>query len=98
MVRLETQRGEQREACRVFWLDPVTRLPVDGGAPVVAVDGTLSWPTGVAAPPAGATYSLSGSKYNDYFIFDNFPSDRNEHSGMRLPKRVVARQWDLFSR
>lgn len=83
---------------RVFWLDPMTRLPVDGGAPVVAADGTLSWPPGVAAPPAGATYSLSGAKLNEYFIFDNFPNDRNEHSGMRLPRRVVARQWDLFSR
>jgi len=26
------------------------------------------------------------------------PSDRNQHGGMRLPRRVVARRFDLFGR
>lgn len=82
---------------RCFWLHPTTRLPVDGGKPVVGEDGRLSWPNG-GEPPAGATYSLTGTKHTEYFLWGDFPSDRNQHSGMRLPRRVVARRFDLFSR
>ena len=83
---------------RVFWLDPVTRLPVAGVIPTVGADGIPVWAGGLGAPVPGVTYSITGTKHTEYFLFDNFPSDRNQHSGMRLPKRVVARQWDLFSR
>ena len=82
---------------RCFWLHSATRLPVDGGLPVVGPDGRLSWPNG-GEPPAGTTYSLTGTKNSEYFIFGDFPSDRNQHSGMRLPRRAVARRFDLFSR
>lgn len=83
---------------RCFWLHPTTRQIVEGGIPVVAANGTLSWPGGVGEPPPGTTYSLTGTKFDEYYVLDNLPSDRNEHSGMRLPKRVVMRKFDLFGR
>ena len=83
---------------RVFWLDPATRLPVAGAIPSVGADGLPVWAGGIGAPAPGVTYSMTGTRHSEYYLFDNFPSDRNQHSGMRLPKRVVARQWDLFSR
>lgn len=82
---------------RCFWLHPTRRLPVDGGAPVVDTDGRLSWPNG-GEPPPGATYSLTGTKHSEYFLWGEYPSDRNQHQGMRLPRRVVARRFDLFNR
>ena len=83
---------------RVFWLNPTDRNQiVEGGIPVCDANGYLSWPNG-GAPPMGASYSMTGEKVTEYFIFGQFPSDRNEHSGMRLPKRLVARKWDLFGR
>lgn len=82
---------------RCFYLHPVSRTPVDCSLPVLGVDGLPTWPDG-GGPPAGATYSLSGTKFSEYFIWGEFPSDRNQHQGMRLPRRVVARKWDLFNR
>lgn len=49
-------------------------------------------------PPIGVQYSITGTRFSEYFIWDQFPSDRNEHSGARLPKRVVLRRFDLFGR
>lgn len=83
---------------RVFWLNPANRNQiVDGAIPSVSEDGFLSW-SGAGEPPPGVTYSVTGSKYSDYFIFNKMSSDRNEHSGMRLPKKLVARRFDLFGR
>lgn len=82
---------------RVFWLHATTRLPVEGALPSVDENGNLSW-SGSGAPPAGVVYSVSGQKYSEYFIFDHYPSDRNEHSGVQLPKKVQLRRWDLFGR
>lgn len=81
---------------RVFWLDAVKRLPVEGGLPEVSAAGVLTW--GADAPPPGMVYSITGERFNEYFLFDNFPSNRNQHSGMRLPKLIVARKFDLFGR
>lgn len=83
---------------RVFWKDPATQALVEGSLPVVATNGTLSWPSPTGEPPPGMTYSLTGWRYAEYFVFGNFPSSRNEHSGVRLPKRVVLRRFDLFGR
>lgn len=88
-----------KEINRVFWLNPANRNQVvEGSVPVLADDGTLSWPGGAGEPPPGTTYSVTGVKYSEYFIFDKYPSDRGEHSGMRLPKKLVARRFDLFNR
>lgn len=83
---------------RVFWLAQGTRELVEGGIPVMDANGVPSWPGGVGEPPPGASYSITGTRYDEYFIFQGLPSDRNQHQGMRLPKRVIARKWDLFGR
>lgn len=84
---------------RCFWLSPADRnVVVEGRAPVVDANGNLSWPGGVGEPPPGTSYSLTGEKNSEYYVFGAFPSDRNQHQGMRLPKKVVARKWDLFGR
>lgn len=83
---------------RCFWLHPTTRQPVEGALPVVDAAGRLSWPGGLGEPPAGATYSLTGERFSEYFIWGDLPSDRNQHGGMRLPRRAVARRFDLFGR
>jgi hypothetical protein len=83
---------------RCFWLDPVTRLIVEGTVPSIDEDSGLVVFAPGTEPPDGTTYSLTGTKFDEYYIFDQLPSDRNEHSGMRLPKRVQLRKWDLFGR
>lgn len=82
---------------RVFWLDTTGTQLIEGGLPSVDSAGYLTWPNG-GSPPQGTKYSISGTRYNEYFVFGQFPGDRNQHQGMRLPKRVVARKWDLFAR
>lgn len=81
---------------RVFWRHPQTQALVEGGIPKIQPDGTPVWTTG--EPPLGMKYSITGWRNSEYFVFGNFPSSRNQHSGMRLPKRVVLRRWDLFGR
>lgn len=81
---------------RVFWLHPQTGVIVEGGKPAVSPDGLLTWTSG--EPPTGVNYSLTGRKYHEYFVFGELPGSRNQHGGMRLPKKMVARKWDLFGR
>lgn len=82
---------------RVFWLDAQSNI-VEGSIPTVNADGTLTFPVGGINPPAGTQYTITGTRFSEYFCWGMFPSDRNEHQGMRLPKRVVLRRFDLFSR
>lgn len=82
---------------RVFWRHPQTQALVEGGIPVQSPEGVLSWPDG-GEPPAGTAYSLTGRRRVEYYLFQDFPSNRNIHRGVRLPKRVVLRRWDLASR
>lgn len=81
---------------RCFWLHPTTRLVVEGGIPAIDDNGNLTWTAG--EPPPGMTYSLTGKKFDEYYVFGKYPSDRNQHQGMRLPKKLIARKWDLFGR
>ncbi|MGL4458168.1 MAG: hypothetical protein ACRCUB_07190 [Plesiomonas shigelloides] len=93
----EKLRFKVSSISRVFWRNPKDpREMVEGGIPTVDENGLLSWKSG--EPPAGVTYSISGDRFSEYFMIDGFPSDRNQHSGMRLPKNVVLRKWDLFGR
>jgi hypothetical protein len=82
---------------RVFWLTADGVTTVEGGIPVVAENGALSWPED-DAPPAGVKYTVSGTKLIEYFCYGEFPSNRNAQSGSLLPKRIVLRDFDLFSR
>lgn len=81
---------------RVFWRHPQTKMIVEGGIPAVDDQGRLTWMAD--APPAGTSYSVTGDRYSEYFMIDQYPSDRNQHAGVRLPKNVVLRKWDLFGR
>lgn len=80
---------------RVFWLDEDEAV-VEGGIPTVSGTGALTWASG--APPAGTQYSISGERFQEYYCFGMLPSNREEHQGAKLPKRVVLRRWDLFGR
>lgn len=81
---------------RVFWKHPTTQMAVAGGIPTWDAAGVLSWSE--REPPIGTQYSITGTRRIEYYIFGNFPANRNEHQGMRLPKRVVLRRWDMSSR
>jgi hypothetical protein len=81
---------------RVFWLNPAGDATVDGGIPVVAADGSLTWTSG--EPPSGSTYSVTGRKHAEYYVYPELPSNRNEHSGESLPRKVMLRGFDLFGR
>lgn len=81
---------------RVFWRSLDKTTLIEGGLPVVNPDGSLTW---AANPPApGTQYSINGVAFNDYFIFEALPTDRAEHQGAPLPRRVQARKWDLLGR
>jgi hypothetical protein len=79
---------------RVVWRDATTKAIVDGTIPTINADGTLTW-TGTA-PPARATYSLTGRRYLEYFVYQDIPVDRPIHAGYTLPRRVILRRFDLF--
>lgn len=78
---------------RVFWLNAQKEV-VDGALPVVDANGVPTWAEG--GPPIGTTYTITGKRYNEYFCWGPYPSNRMEHQGARLPKRVVLRKFDLF--
>lgn len=80
---------------RVFWLDAMSNI-VEGGLPVVAEDGTLSWAMG--GPQPGVQYTICGTRAPEYYCFNELPADRGEHGGARLPRKVVLRKFDLFGR
>ena len=85
-----------KSVTRVFWLDGNSSI-VDGSLPTVGADGSLIWPAS-NSPPQGTMYSISGVRFNEYFCWGPFPSERGEHQGALLPKRVVLRRFDLFGR
>lgn len=87
--------GKIEVITRVFWLNAQKEI-VLGDIPTVAETGRLTWASG--APPAGTQYTISGSKFSEFYCWGPYPSNRNEHQGARLPKRVVLRKFDLWGR
>lgn len=92
----ERIHGPIKEITRVFWFDADAN-EVEGKAPVVAANGTLTWPDG-GEPPAGKTYSITGIKFAEFYCFGALSVDRFKHAGARLPRRMVLRKFDLFGR
>jgi hypothetical protein len=90
-VQLPVERFE-----RVFWLAPDGFTIVEGGLPTVSDAGALTWASG--EPPVGTNYTITGTRFTEYYVFEQLPSDRGEHHGARLPKRVQARRFDLWGR
>lgn len=94
----EKLRQPVHDVFRCFWIDPADpKRIVEGTVPTVDANGRPHWPNG-GEPPPGMKYSITGDRYSEYFMVDSYPDDRSEHRGMRLPKRVVLRKWDLYGR
>ncbi len=82
---------------RCYWRNPAGTALIEGGVPDWnPVTKALTWTSG--EPPVGQQYAVIGTKFDEYFVFEAMPSDRNEHQGAQLPKRVPMRKWDLFGR
>lgn len=105
VFKLQLKRGTRdriflqvQKFLRVFWLDPNdNETMIDGGLPSIDTVGNLTWPND-DGPPDGLQYSISGLRFTDYFVWNMLPSDRNEHFGATLPKKLLVRRFDLFSR
>lgn len=69
---------------------------IEASIPTVDENGVLTW--GVGAPPPGKQYAITGTRYSEYFIYLDLPADRNQHAGARLPKRIMARRFDVLGR
>jgi len=82
---------------RVFWLNTALTATIDGNLPAMDAAGNLTWPKG-GGPPPKTVYSVSGKERDEFFVFMDDPNNRMEHMGARLPKRLVARRFDLFGR
>ena len=81
---------------RVFWLNEDKTAQVEGGIPTWDDAGNLTWATG--EPPVGVQYSIAGTRYAEYFVWQSLPSDRKEHVGALLPLKVPLRRFDIFGR
>lgn len=79
---------------RAFYIEG--NVAVDLPLPAITPAGKLEW--GAVAPPAGVTYSITGRKRAEYFVFEDLTFDRPHHAGQPLPRRVVMRRFDLFGR
>jgi hypothetical protein len=82
---------------RVFSVVPATGVITDYPIPTIGNEGQVIWPTGTG-PAAGVTYSITGRMRSEYFIYESFPMNSNSHQGMRLPRKVVMRRFDLWGR
>lgn len=86
---------------RVFALgydDEQVQVIVDMAIPLVAGSGAMTWPSGGPAPTSGQQFSITGRRRPVYFLYVDLPSDRAHHGGLPLPRKVVARHFDLFGR
>lgn len=90
--------GDVVSVDRVYWYtgDAGQGDVVDGGRPLIGADGVLAW--GVGAPPPGKSYSITGTKYEEYFSYLDYPTQRGQHQGARLPRRMPVRRFDVFGR
>jgi hypothetical protein len=80
---------------RVFWLATDGETIVEGGIPTVAANGAMTWASG--APPAETSFTVEGTREDEFFVYDSLASDRN--SGVSgLPLKLQARKFDLLGR
>ncbi len=69
---------------------------LEADVPRVLHTGALEW--GPRGPPLQSTYSITGRRASEWFVFRDMPFDRPHHGGQELPRRVVLRRFDLYSR
>lgn len=79
---------------RVAWINGTTL--VDATIASINPDGTIVW--GLNQPPSRTTFSISGRRRPEYYVYMDIPLDRPFHYGAALPRRVVIRRFDLFGR
>lgn len=80
---------------RVFWIDGSKNL-IEIPAPEVGPGGVIVW--GENRPPAQVTFSITGRRVPEYFVYMDLPLDRPFHHGADLPRRCVLRRFDLYGR
>lgn len=80
---------------RAHWL--AEGVEVNGTLPSLS-SGALVWPTAGTVPAAGTQYTLTGRRCPEYFVWGDLVQVRHHHAGLRLPRRVVLRRFDLFGR
>lgn len=78
---------------RVFWLDG--DKIVEGPTPEVDRFGKLSWSG--ARPPEGVSFTVTGRKKAEMYLFKDLPGNRNSGAS-GLPRKVTARSFDLLGR
>lgn len=94
--RSDRIRGTIESIERVFYVDALTQDIEECPIPPWNALGELDW-AGISGAPPGE-YSITGRRRPEYFIYKEMPQERAHHAGMPLPRRVVARKWDLFGR
>lgn len=82
------------EITQITWLDSNKDI-VFGDLPYIDIDGRVQWSGN--APPLDTTYSVTGTRIPEYYVYLKLPFDRPHHSGRKLPRRVVLRPFDLFN-
>lgn len=92
----ERIHGKIKSIDQVFWYDDDGETTVPGGIPTISTNGVPTWSAN--APPDGRAYSISGVKFTEYYCYGPFSNDRMKHAGMRLPRRMVLRKFDLLGR
>lgn len=83
---------------RVFFIQQDGTTMTECGIPAIDANGNLTWAAGQVAPPDDTAYSVTGVKYDEYFAYPDFANSRNMHHGARLPKKLLARRFDLYGR
>ena len=79
---------------QIYWID--RGVIVYGELPSIDAQGNLTW---IQDKPAlGVQYTICGQRRSEYFCYMDLPSNRGEHSGAPLPRNVVLKKFDLFSR
>lgn len=81
---------------RVFWLNPAGDTIIEGGIPTVNANGSLTFTSG--APPANTQFSVTGIRYDEFYVYMQLPANRNNDLGSTLPKKFQGRRFDLFGR
>ena len=79
---------------RVFFMEGTHLIEID--PPDVDPGGVLQWHNG--RPPSRVTYSITGRRVPEYYVYMDMPFDRPFHAGAQLPRRVVIRRFDLYGR
>ena len=87
--------GAGIELKRVFWLTTDGTAIVEGVLPHIDNGGNLTWASG--GPPIGQGYTVEGVKALELFVYLGLPSMRNSGTN-GLPKKLLARKFDLFGR